>query len=174
MRVRTTAIAATTCALVLLPAAGAMAGTGPAPAPHNSVRAQSTAPSEAGNPLSAKAQAADVCTDAYQIGSTGYIDRGGVHIASVKQFYSPKCKENYGYLWIWQDFRNKVKSYDVSTGVYSYPRDAVLGKVTVNQTHGQEFWSKPAATIKECTSGIGTLRAAGDPLTRTGTSSKRC
>ncbi|MFI6344652.1 hypothetical protein [Streptomyces sp. NPDC050560] len=174
MRARKTLIAAATCAAVLVPASAAMAGTGPAPAPRATPKAQSTAPSAEGNPMSAKAQAAGVCSDAYQIGTTAYIDRGGQHAASVKQFYSPKCKRNYGYLWVWQSFRDKIKDYDVSVGVYSYSKDKVVGSVSWAPTNAQEFWSQPAATVSDCTAAVGSLRAPGDPQPGQATSSKRC
>ncbi|THA24684.1 hypothetical protein E4198_07965 [Streptomyces sp. RKND-216] len=172
MRARTTAIAATACALALLPAASAVAGTGPAPDKQR--KAASTAPSAAGNPLSARAQAAGVCTDAYEIGTAGYIIRDGQRIGSVKQFYSPSCGENYGYLWVWQSFRASHGDYDVSVGVYSYSRDEFVGKRTWLNTNGKEYWSNPADTTSECTAAVGSLRAAGDPLAGQAASSKRC
>ncbi|MFF4748440.1 hypothetical protein ACWD5R_00985 [Streptomyces sp. NPDC002514] len=175
MRARRTLIAAAAAAFVLVPAASAVAGTGPAPAPdkqRQSVR--STAPSESGNPNSAKAAAAGVCSDAYQIGTTAYIDRAGAHVASVKQFYSPSCQRNYGYLWVWQSFRDKVKDYDVGVGVYSYARDGVVGEKGWTATNAQEFWSLPAATAGECTAAVGHLRAPGDPVGGQAVTSKRC
>ncbi|WP_030567224.1 hypothetical protein [Streptomyces aureocirculatus] len=175
MRARKTAIAASACAFVLFGAGSALAGTGPAPAPDARRAApQSTAPSAEGNPKSVRAQAAGVCSDAYQIGATAYIDRAGAHAASVKQFYSPTCKTNYGYVWVWKSFRDKVKDYDVSTGVYSFARDEIVGQDWWNQTNGQEFWSLPAKTAAECTSAIGRLRAPGDALTGQAMTSKRC
>lgn len=175
MRARSILVVAAASTVALLPAASAVAGTGPAPSPGKQhMTARSTAPSEAGNPLSAKADAAGVCADAYQIGATAYIDRAGAHVASVKQFYSPSCKRNYGYVWVWQSFRNKVKDYDVSTGVYSYARDKVVGQDWWIATSGQEFWSLPADTVKECTAAIGTLRAPGDPVAGQASTSKRC
>jgi len=151
-----------------------MAGSGPDPTPGNRSAVKSTAPSEAGNPFSAKAKAAGVCSDAYQIGATSYINRGGAHAASVKQFYSPKCDRNYGYLWVWQSFRDKVKDYDVGTGIYSYSRDEIVGDKWWKATNVQEFWSAPAATVDECTSAIGALRAPGDPVAGQAASPKRC
>ncbi|MGA4840198.1 hypothetical protein [Streptomyces sp. G45] len=173
MRARKTAIAASACAFVLLGAGSALAGTGPAPAP-DARKTQSTAPSPDGNPNSTRARAAGVCADAYQIGTTAYIDRGGAHAASVKQFYSPSCKENYGYVWVWKSFRDKVKDYDVSTGVYSYSRDEIVGQDWWSQTNSAEFWSYPADTADECTSAIGMLRAPGDALPGQAKTSKRC
>lgn len=173
MRARMTAIAAAACAMALLPTASAVAGTGPAP---DNLRKgpQTSAPSAAGNPDSARAHAAGVCADAYVIGTTGYIYRNGQKIGSVKQFYSPDCQENYGYLWVWDSFRNTHSDYDVSVGVFSYDRDAVVGKRSWYDTNGQEFWSNPANTVSDCTSAVGTIRAQGDPLPGQAASSKRC
>ncbi|GHH78435.1 hypothetical protein GCM10018793_28900 [Streptomyces sulfonofaciens] len=175
MRARKTVITAATFALVLLPAASAMAGSGPAPAPAKQrAAAPSTAPSAEGNPLSARAQAIEVCADAYQIGTTAYIDRGGAHVASVKQFYSPACDMNYGYLWIWDGFRDKYSAYDTSIGIYRYDEDAVVGKVSATATHQQEFWSYPADTVNVCTAATGSLRLPGDPAPTYASTSKRC
>ncbi|MFB6958202.1 hypothetical protein ACFCYB_14410 [Streptomyces sp. NPDC056309] len=175
MRARRILVVAAASACVFLPATSAVAGTGPAPSPDKQhMTARSATPSETGNPMSVKAQAAGVCTDAYQIGTTAYIDRGGTHVASVKQFYSPKCSRNYGYLWVWQSFRDKIKDYDVSTGVYSYARDKVVGQASWKATNVQEFWSLPADTVTECTAAIGSLRAPGDPVAGQAVTSKRC
>ncbi|WP_372457139.1 hypothetical protein [Streptomyces purpurogeneiscleroticus] len=163
-----------TCVFALVPAGSAMAGSGPAPAPSERFVAKSTAPSAAGNPLSTRAQAAGVCSDAYAIGQTGYLVRQGVKIASVKQFYSPKCRQNYGYLWVWDSFRETAGDYDVSTAVYSYSQDEILGTRAWTNTNAQEFWSDGTATVKECTAAVGSLRKAGDPVAVQAASSKRC
>ena len=174
MRARKTAIAAATCALVLLPAASAMAGSGPAPAPGKQAAAASTAPSAAGNPLSARAQAANVCSDAHQIGTTAYINRGSAHVASVKQFYSPSCNKNYGYLWIWDSYHTVNSAYDITIGVYSYTTDSVVGQRSWKGTNAQEFWSDPASTVSQCTAATGSLREAGDPGPISAWTDKRC
>ncbi|MCF6524579.1 hypothetical protein [Streptomyces sp. JJ36] len=177
MRARKTLIAAAACAFAFVPAASATAGSGPAPAPEKQRSAageKSTAPSAAGNPRSAKARAAGVCPDAYQIGTTAYVDRGGAHIASVKQFYSPQCDENYGYLWVWDSFRNTTGDYDVSTGIYSYSRDEYVGKRSWTNSNGQEYWSNPADTADECTAAVGAVRKPGDPLPNQAATGKRC
>ncbi|WP_405812836.1 hypothetical protein OG241_00870 [Streptomyces sp. NBC_01390] len=180
MRHLKTTTAALACAFALIPAAVATAGTGPAPAPTarttttSTTAAASTAPSADGNPASPRARAAGVCADAYQIGSTGYITRAGKTAASVKQFYSPSCAKNYGYVWVWQSFRDAVGDYDVTAAVYSYSQDEVLGKHSWTNTDGQEFWSSGTSTVNECTAGSGTVRAAGDPAPVGGYSSKRC
>ncbi|QKW08577.1 hypothetical protein HUT18_21615 [Streptomyces sp. NA04227] len=175
MRARTTVISAIACtAALLVPASSAFAGTGPSPSPDKQRQSRSTAPSAAGNPLSARAQAAGVCADARQIGTTAYIDKGGQHVASVKQFYSSDCNRNYSYVWVWQAYRDKVKDYDVSTAVYSYSDDLRHGERSWVNTNVAEFWSDPAATASHCTAGVGTLRAPGEPLPGQAASSKVC
>jgi len=174
-RSRSLALAALACAFALVPAGTAAAGSGPAPGPKASLAQRSTAPSASGNPLSVRAQAAGVCSDAYQIGSTGYIYRSGAKIASVKQFYSPDCNRNYGYLWVWDAYRNSTgNDYDISVGVYTYQHDQVVGEKSWVNTRGQEFWSNGADTVAQCTAGVGSLRASGDPLAGQAASSKRC
>ncbi|AXK35276.1 hypothetical protein DVA86_24170 [Streptomyces armeniacus] len=174
MRSRMFATAAVAAAFVMVPAGSALAGSGPAPAPSERASSQSTAPTPEGNPSSKKAQAMDVCEDAHQIGTTGYIKQGGETIASVKQFYSPECKENYSYVWVWQSFTDKQDDYDVSAGVYSYTQDKQLGTVTWPKDNGQEYWSEGAATVDDCTAAVGTLRPAGSATTLSGQSDKRC
>jgi hypothetical protein len=174
MRYSKRALVAMACAFALAPAGAAYAGSGPAPKPSERSERQSTAASEAGNPASVKAQAAGVCSDAYQIGSTGYITRSGQTIASVKQFYSPSCAENYGYLWVWDSFQDIAGDYDVSTGIYSYSQDEILGQRSWTNTTAQEFWSEGTPTVSECTAAVGAVRKAGDPLSNQAASSKRC
>ncbi|WP_206321944.1 hypothetical protein [Streptomyces sp. HNM0575] len=176
MRIRyaKTAVAALTCAMLAVPAGAAYAGSGPAPKPSERSAAKSTAPSAEGNPNSRLAEAAGVCDDAYQIGTTGYVKRSGVTIASVKQFYSPDCKENYGYVWVWESFRKTAGDYDVTAAVYSYSQDEVLGTRAWTNTTRQEFWSHGTDTVSECTAGVGSVRKAGDPVPNNAASSKRC
>lgn len=165
--------AAATSALILLPASAAFAGSGPvAPAPEKTNR--SAAPSPEGNPVSKKAKTAGVCDDAVEIGQKGLIKRGGETLASVKQFYSKKCDENYGYLWVWDSFHTNAKPYDVTLGVYDYAQDTTHGKGVWNGTTQQEFWTQGTNTVANCTSAIGTLRPAGAPQPYQATSQKRC
>ncbi|HEV7627130.1 MAG TPA: hypothetical protein VGO89_11570 [Streptomyces sp.] len=176
MRIRyaKAAIAVMTCAMMAVPAGAAYAGSGPAPKPSERSISKSTAPSAKGNPASKAAKAAGVCNDAYQIGTTGYVKRNGVDIASVKQFYSPDCQENYGYVWVWDSFRQTAGDYDVTSGIYSYSQDEVLGNKTWLNTNNQEFWSSGTDTVSECTAAVGSVRKAGDPNPNHGASSKRC
>ncbi|MFW6694468.1 hypothetical protein [Streptomyces sp. MAR4 CNX-425] len=174
-RLRKFALAAAATVLVLTPAGAAYAGSGPAPEPAGkSDRAATTAPTAQGNPESKRARAAGVCDDAYQIGATGYIKRGGATIASVKQFYSKECNENYGYLWVWDSFRNGAEPYDLNLGVFSYDRDMVLGEITISDTKLQELWTTGTDTAAECTAAVGTLRPEGVPLPAQAASEKRC
>lgn len=173
MRYSRTALTALTCALVLAPVGAAHAASGPAtPAPRSTER--STAPSPEGNPLSDRARAAEVCPDARQIGATAYVDRNGAHIASVKQFYSAECQENYAYLWVWQSYRDANPEYDVELAVYDHDNDTVLGQVGAKRTDQQEFWSEGTDTVQQCTSALGTVRTLGDPLPDQARTAKRC
>ncbi|MEV6809993.1 hypothetical protein [Streptomyces sp. NPDC051132] len=160
-------------ALSLLGTGIAAAGTGPAPASGTSATPAGTAGTEAGNPSSAVAQAAGVCSDAYQIGATSYIYRGTDKIASVKQFYSPGCKENYGYVWVWNSFLSQNINFDLTTGVWSYDRESLVGTRNVIGTHAQEFWGNPANTVSECTSGYGLISVIGETAHEARTD-KRC
>ncbi|MFI7386674.1 hypothetical protein [Streptomyces sp. NPDC049813] len=160
-------------ALTLAGAGTASAGTGPTPAPGAQPPA-SSAPSEAGNPATAAAAAAGVCSDAYQIGTTAYAYRGTEKIASVKQFYSPQCKENYGYVWVWKSFLDKKIKFDLQVGVWNYDREVLQGERRVYDSLSQEFWGNGADSVDDCTSGDGTLTIADEPGGYNGRTSKRC
>jgi hypothetical protein len=164
--------AVTGAALSLLGTGVASAGTGPAPgAPASGA---GTAGTEAGNPASSAAQAAGVCSDAHQIGTTSYIYRGTDTIASVKQFYSPSCDKNYGYLWVWNSFLDKNINFDLKVGVWSYKREALVGQRLEFATHEQEFWGNAADTTGECTSGQGTMTITDEVGPYTARTSQRC
>ncbi|MBU6536071.1 hypothetical protein ACFUIW_08875 [Streptomyces sp. NPDC057245] len=174
MRSRLIATAAIAAACVLVPAGSAFAGSGPAPAPSERSATQSTAPSPKGNPLSEKAQAADVCGDARQIGETGYIKRDGETIASVKQFYSPECKENYSYVWLWQDFVDQEDRYTITTGIHSSTQGEDLGTLKFPADSGREYWSAGTDTVDDCTTGFGTVLPEGSSTTYRGFTDERC
>lgn len=170
---RTLSLVAAGFATALSCAGTAVAGTGPAPTPDQQPPASSV-PSEAGNPLTPRALAAGVCSDAYQIGTTSYAYRGTEKIASVKQFYSPKCNENYGYVWVWKSFLDKEINFDLQVGVWTYDRQTLLGAKREFGTHNQEFWGNGADTVKDCTSGDGTLTITGEQGGYAARTSKRC
>jgi hypothetical protein len=164
MRLQKAGIVMATVAALAVGAGTAHAGTGPAPrsssAKHTVTR--SATPSAAGNPASVRAQAAGICSDAYQIGATTYMggDAAGNPLVSLKQFYSPKCQRNYGYMWVWQSFRTADPDpYVVQIGVYDQNLNKVLGQVTVQNTRQQEFWSQGTATVKDCTRADGNFES---------------
>ncbi|WP_432151574.1 hypothetical protein [Streptomyces sp. bgisy029] len=175
-RARMTVVAVAATALSVLGGGVAAAGTGPSQTPQQraSNEAAGAAGSEAGNPLSAAASAAGVCADAAQIGTTEYIYRGTETIASVKQFYSPGCDENYGYVWAWKSFLDQKVTFDLTVGVWAYERNALVGRKDVFGTSQQEFWSNAAKTVDECTSADGIISIVGDPKAHSTRTSKRC
>jgi hypothetical protein len=174
MRSRLIATAAIAAAFVMFPAGSALAGSGPAPAPSGHSVSKSTAATPQGNPRSAKAQESGVCDDAHQIGKTGYIKRDGETIASVKQFYSPDCKENYSYVWLWQDFVDQEDTYTVSTGIHSSTQGKDLGTQKFPADSGQEYWSAGTDTVEDCTTGFGTVLPEGSSTTYRGITDERC
>lgn len=124
--------------------------------------------------MSAAAQAAGVCSDAHQIGTTSYIQRDNDTIASVKQFYSPSCNMNYGYVWVWKSFLDKNIDFTLKVGVWSYERNFLVGQRLVPDTHDQEFWGNAADTTGECTSGEGTITIPDETDPYKARSSQRC
>ena len=124
--------------------------------------------------MSARALEAGVCADAHQIGTTSYAYRGTEKIASVKQFYSPECDENYGYVWVWKSFLDKQIKFDLQVGVWSYDRSTLLGVRREYDSLNQEFWGNGADTVDDCTSGDGTLTVASEPGSYAARTSKRC
>ncbi|MFJ8825530.1 hypothetical protein ACIREE_27660 [Streptomyces sp. NPDC102467] len=115
-----------------------------------------------------------MCSDAYQIGTTSYAYRGTETIASVKQFYSPKCNENFGYVWVWKSFLDKKIKFDLQVGVWNYDRSLLQGERRVYDSLGQEFWGNGADSVDDCTSGDGTLTIANEPGGYSARTSKRC
>lgn len=160
------AVVAAACAALLVPAGAAYADTG-------AKGAESTKPSAAGNPNSAKAKAAGVCDDATETGERDLIQRDGETIASVKQFYSLECGEYYGYVWVWDSFRDSAEPYDVTAGVYQTSDETVHGKTRLPNTKEQEIWSEPYSD-EECTMGYGALSPGDDPRTYEGFSERDC
>ncbi|MER5788917.1 hypothetical protein [Streptomyces sp. NPDC001980] len=119
------------------------------------------------------------CSDAYQIGSTGYITVDGATAASVKQYYSPSCNRNYGYVFVWQSFRSAHSHWFASAGV-STTSDSV-NHASQGDSDVTEIWSGAAATVGSCTTGYGFLDVTNADGTSssgnhqgTGQSSKVC
>lgn len=150
------------------PAAGGMAEADGAAVPDGAARADGAAPAAV-----TAAAPRGACSDAYQIGSTGYIYYRGAVAASVKQFYSPACVKNYGYVWVWESFRALGIPYDVGVAVYSYTNGQQYGNVYTTATRKAAFWSAPANTVQHCTAGFGTM-LINNTTPADGYSSKRC
>ncbi|WP_431981679.1 hypothetical protein [Streptomyces qinglanensis] len=176
------ALTAAACAMALLPAGAAQADvTAPAPTEARAGEATATAGApesapaadEAGMSADRSAMAAHMCSDAYQIGSTGYIKRKGYTIGSVKQFYSKKCNRNYGYLWVWKSFRDHHRNYATNVGVYDFHAKKLVGLRIWRHTSAAEFWSYPADTVRHCTAARGAVTVPGESKNYA-YSSKRC
>ncbi|CAL9501139.1 hypothetical protein [Streptomyces sp. enrichment culture] len=128
---------------------------------------------------SASAATGPSCSDAYQIGSTGYITVDGATAASVKQYYSPSCNKNYGYVWVWQSFRNSHAHWFVSAGVLTTSNNT--NHASQGDWNVTEIWSGAASTTSSCTAGYGFLDVTNADGTSssgnhqgTGQSSTRC
>ncbi|MGW4809716.1 hypothetical protein [Kitasatospora sp. NPDC004272] len=91
------------------------------------------------------------CSSVTQIGSTAYLNVGGQTMASVKQYKG--CGKNYSYLYVWEGYRNTHSSWDVCTAIVTNGghdvQDPRCGHNSV------ELWSFGAATLAECTQGLG-------------------
>ncbi|MGW5021427.1 hypothetical protein [Streptomyces cacaoi] len=148
------AVAAIATACMLLPVAPAAASADRAPQRGPSADGRA-APRLDGT----AARQAAVCKDARQIGSTGYIKRSGSTIGSVKLYHSKRCNLYYGYLWVWQSFRNQHPVYDTNVGVSV--RGHLQGARTFHNTKAQEFWSD-GVRASGCVSARGAIRAPKD------------
>jgi hypothetical protein len=122
---------------------------------------------------SAASTAAAPCRDAYPIGRTGYIRYGRDVVASVKQYYSRSCRQNWGYVWVWESFRDRKIPYDVGVAVYSYTAGGPYGSRSWTNTRRAAFWSAAADTRTHCTSGQGHL-VINNAVPAEEYSSKRC
>lgn len=116
------------------------------------------------------------CSSGHQIDATSYITFHRQTAASVKQ-YAGFCggPRNWAYVWIWDSFRasHRVRT---SAGVFDWTvGEAVRG--WVQSRKGQEILSRPAATIRHCTSATAIVEVGGPRsyVERVGvTTAKRC
>ncbi|WP_369247811.1 hypothetical protein [Streptomyces sp. R41] len=138
-----------------------------------------TAATVVGMTGSASAATGPSCSDAYQIGSTGYITVDGATAASVKQYYSPSCNKNYGYVYVWQSFRSAHAHWFVSASV-STTSDHI-SHASQGDWDVTEIWSGAASTVGVCTAGYGFLDVTNSSGSSsdgdhqgTGQSSTRC
>ncbi|MET9729399.1 hypothetical protein ABZZ79_01660 [Streptomyces sp. NPDC006458] len=99
-----------------------------------------------GTSSEASAATAPGCSDAHQIGNTAYITTSsGETAASVKQYYG--CNKNFGYVYVWQSFRDTHSSWRIFTWINTTP-GTYLGLMS---TTGIEVWSNGTATAQMCT-----------------------
>lgn len=96
------------------------------------------------------------CSDAYQVGTTAYARWHGMIAFSVKQFYSPKCHQVYGYAYPWLQFRVRKVHYDVGVADFDATHDAIDGARTfLGGAGGPDFWSSPVSVpAGTCSEGL--------------------
>ena len=112
------------------------------------------------SPGMAHAESAPGCGPVTQIGSTAYIDPGGGPVASVKQFKG--CGKNWAYVYVWDSWMNKHRSFEVLTAIRPDGADPVGA---VRARNKQEVWSKGTNTLSVCTRASGTfVDLVGEPI----------
>ena len=140
------ATAVLTVALAAVPAAMANPASAPDPSSKPTAAAPLSVPSPPAPPLPPKRVHPEPfpCADARQTGDTSYARWHGVIAFSVKLYYSPKCRETYGYAYPWLQFRLLKVRYDLGMGVFDVTHDAIDGARTfVGGAGGPDFWSSP-------------------------------
>lgn len=96
------------------------------------------------------------CSDAYQVGGTKVVsDEHGQPAMSIKQYWSPSCRQNFAYAFVWQSFRSSHSgTWTVSLGeiwVQSPGVETDGGHRTFSNTRQAEFWSPGFAGGGRCT-----------------------
>jgi hypothetical protein len=123
----------------------------------------------------AQAETNPACpTGVTQIGTTGHIVIGGATFASVKQFKG--CGKNWGYLYVWQSWRNSHPNWDMCAAVVVDDGSGeVIGVKCAADTTRVELWSYGAATLQICTYALGWYGTSNpSTIVATGRSSTRC
>ncbi|MFI8851849.1 hypothetical protein [Streptomyces sp. 891-h] len=166
-------IATAACAMMLVPAGAAQAGSAQAPTSAKAGQVTAGTASSQSTQASPTMRVARVCSDAHQIGPTAYIKRKGYTIGSVRQWYSPRCNRNYGSLYVWKGFRNHVRHYTTTIGIYDFNVRKLVGLRIFRNTSASTFWSYPTATVRHCTSARGSIEVPGEQKHYVYTS-KRC
>ncbi|MEU0886047.1 hypothetical protein ABZ345_46355 [Lentzea sp. NPDC005914] len=116
----------------------------------------------------AQAEQAPGCSSTAQIGSTGYIKKNGVKIASVKQFKG--CGKNWAYTYVWDSYASLPGGFSSSAAmVVNGDRD--FGS-NVNGRNKQNVWSEGTNTLSECTRAYGEVW--GDGNVYWGQTDERC
>lgn len=94
------------------------------------------------------------CPDGRQIGSTAYVRWHGEPIASVKQYYSPRCRANWSYVYVWESFRDRGYIWTTAAWVHTWDgRD--FG--AVERDGWIHTYSTPAGTVNVCTYAAGRI-----------------
>ncbi|MFI6096011.1 hypothetical protein ACIA8G_10685 [Lentzea sp. NPDC051213] len=121
---------------------------------------------------SAHAEQAPGCSRTVQIGSTGYIKKNDVTIASVKQFIG--CDRNWAYTYVWDSLANKPGSFSSSAAMWF---DGAMNHASnVNGHNKQHVWSEGTKTLDKCTRAYGEVWGIdpGSTPVYWGRSSERC
>jgi hypothetical protein len=107
--------------------------------------------------VAAPANAAEIsaCSDAYQVGGTTVVpDEHGRSALSIKQYWSPRCHQNFAYAYVWQSFRSSHPgTWTVSVGeiwVQSPGVETDGGHRTYSNTRQTDFWSPGFAGGGKC------------------------
>jgi hypothetical protein len=125
----------------------------------------------------AQAESAPGCSGTVQIGSTAYVDYGGQHIASVKQFKG--CNKNWAYVYAWQGFVDSGKGFTLRTAIGAFgsasqqEADRYLG-LTIGRHNQRELWSPGTDTLTTCTAAFGAVVIDGVSNTPDNHTSIRC
>ncbi|MEW2518998.1 hypothetical protein [Actinacidiphila alni] len=109
-----------------------------------------------------KASAAP-CASMRQLGSTSYLHADGQIAASVKQFYG--CGGNYGYIWVWESFRDSHHYYwtSLEVGLYARGRSAPYGYLKMSPAYSVEEYTPFAGTAQLCTHARATMLNTSPP-----------
>ncbi|WP_051468799.1 hypothetical protein [Actinomadura oligospora] len=96
------------------------------------------------------------CSDAYQVGSTKVVsDENGQPAMSIKQYWSPSCRQNFAYAYVWQSFRSSHPgTWTVDVGeiwVQSPGVEVDGGHRITYDTRQADFWSPGFAGAGRCT-----------------------
>lgn len=99
------------------------------------------------------------CQDGYPIGGTAYITwngrwysdagPGSITVASVKQYYSPRCRANWSYVYVWESFRNL--GYGWNTRAWISDRQGRGYGISPWRKGWIHTYSVPAGTVSLCT-----------------------
>ncbi|HTI21501.1 MAG TPA: hypothetical protein VL652_10940 [Kutzneria sp.] len=125
----------------------------------------------------AQAESAPGCSGTVQIGSTAYVDYGGQHIASVKQFKG--CGKNWAYVYAWQGFVDSGTGFTLRTAIGAFgsasqqEADRYLG-LTIGRHNQRELWSSGTDTLDTCTAAFGAVDIDGVSNTPDNHTSIRC